>query len=338
MSAVKTGIRAPSAAERAPRSPDLAILYEHPAWFEKVFAELDRRGVGYVKLHAPEHSFDPGSRDPSWPVLFNRMSPSAWRREHGSGLFYTLSYLGYLESLGTRVVNGSTAFRHELSKALQLSLLRSLELPFPKSRVIHAPEQAPRAARDLRFPVIVKPNVGGSGAGVVRFDRPEDLQRAVEGRQLTLGFDHVALVQEFLPARGGFITRVETLNGRYLYGIRVYLSGQTFDLCPADICQTTGGQELAAPGCVVEASKAGLRVEGYEPPAAIVRAVESITRGAGIDVGGVEFLVDDRDGQVYYYDVNALSNFVADAPTVVGFDPFVRLVDFLEETIDAARR
>ncbi len=338
MSAVKTGIRTRSTPEPPPRSADLAILYEHPAWFEKVFAELDRRGVAYVKLHAPEHFFDPGSRDSSWPVLFNRMSPSAWRREHGSGLFYTLSYLAHLESVGTRVINGSKAFRHELSKALQVSLLRSLELPFPKSRVIHAPEQASAAARDLRFPVVVKPNIGGSGAGVVRFDRPEDLQRAVDRQQLALGFDHVGLLQEFIPARGGFITRVETLNGRYLYGIRVHLSGQTFDLCPADICQTTSGQDLTAPGCVVEASKAGLRVEGYEPPAEVVRAVESIAQAAGIDVGGIEYLVDDRDGQLYYYDVNALSNFVADAPRVVGFDPFVRLVDFLEETIDVARR
>src|SRR2546429_8212850 len=53
-------------------------------------------------------------------------------------------------------------------------------------------------------------------------------------------------------------------------------------------------------------------------------------RAAHIDVGGVEYMIDDRDGQLYYYDINALSNFVADAPRVVGFDPFPRLVDYLE--------
>ena len=51
---------------------------------------------------------------------------------------------------------------------------------------------------------------------------------------------------------------------------------------------------------------------------------------AGIEVGGIEYLVDDCDGRRYYYDINALSNFVADAPRVIGFDPFPRLVDFLE--------
>ena len=49
----------------------------------------------------------------------------------------------------------------------------------------------------------------------------------------------------------------------------------------------------------------------------------------GIDVGGVEYLESERDGQIYLYDINALSNFVADAPAVVGFDPFARFVAYL---------
>jgi hypothetical protein len=34
-----------------------------------------------------------------------------------------------------------------------------------------------------------------------------------------------------------------------------------------------------------------------------------------------------------FYDINALSNFVADATRVVGFDPHVRLVDYLQEEV-----
>jgi hypothetical protein len=48
-------------------------------------------------------------------------------------------------------------------------------------------------------------------------------------------------------------------------------------------------------------------------------------------VGGIEYTIDDRDGQLYYYDINALSNFVADAVNVIGFNPHTRLVDYLEE-------
>ena len=51
---------------------------------------------------------------------------------------------------------------------------------------------------------------------------------------------------------------------------------------------------------------------------------------SGIEIGGVEYMTDDRDGQRYYYDNNALSNFVADGKNVLGFDPFAKLVDWLE--------
>ena len=34
------------------------------------------------------------------------------------------------------------------------------------------------AADEVGYPVVVKPNVGGSGAGIVRFDTPQALQAA----------------------------------------------------------------------------------------------------------------------------------------------------------------
>ena len=70
-------------------------------------------------------------------------------------------------------------------------------------------------------------------------------------------------------------------------------------------------------------------MEGYTPPPEVIAACETIMQTAGIDVGGIEYMIDDRDGRLVYYDINALSNFVADAVNVVGFDPFARLVDYL---------
>jgi glutathione synthase/RimK-type ligase-like ATP-grasp enzyme len=317
------------------RPGPIAVYYEHPVWFERLFAELDRRGTPYVRVDAGAHFFDPAelAADRRFPVVFNRMSPSAYRRHHAE-IFYTLCYLAGLELAGKRVINGVQAFRHETSKALQLSLLRALGLPAPRARVIHQAAQAAPAAAGLRFPIVVKPNVGGSGAGVTRYDTPAELAAAAAGT-IDLGLDHVAVVQELIPARGGHITRIEVVGGSFLYGIKVFLSGETYDLCPADICQTTGGVELGS-ACAVEAPKAGLRVEGFTPPPEIVADAERIMRQAGIDVGGVEYIVDDRDGQLYWYDVNALSNFVSDGERVVGFDPFVPLADYLEAEVRRA--
>ena len=309
----------------------IAIYYEHPHWFDRLFAELDRRGTPYERVNATRHRFDiepNGNR--RYSLVFNRMSPSAYTRGHGHGIYYTVSYLEHLERLGTRVINGARGFRHEISKASQLSLLRSLGLPYPRARVINNAAEAPAAAEGLRFPVILKPNVGGSGKGIVRFDTPEALAQAAQNGQLSLGLDSTALIQEFIPARGGHITRVEVVGGQYLYAINVYITGETFDLCPADICKTTSGVELNLATCAIEAPKAGLRVEGYTPPLQVIHDVERIMQTAGIDVGGVEYVTDDRDGQLYFYDINALSNFVSDGPRVIGFDPFVKLVNYLE--------
>jgi hypothetical protein len=307
----------------------IAIFYEHPTWFRPLFGELDRRGVPYEAVHAGGHRYDPAEAVP-YRLVLNRMSPSAYVRGEPRSIFYTTQYLAHLERSGVRVINGSAAWRTEISKAHQLTLLEDLGLPYPRARVINDPARAPRAAAGLRFPVLVKPNIGGSGAGIRRFDSPDDLARAAGSATLELGLDGTALVQEFIPPAAGRIVRVEVLDGRFLYAIRVYTAGDGFNLCPADICQAADGAELERSACPADAPRNGLRVEAYDPPAEVVRAVARITAAAGIEVGGVEYLIDRRDGRLYFYDVNALSNFVADAPRLLGFDPFARLADWLE--------
>jgi hypothetical protein len=306
-----------------------AIYHEHPDWFRPLFAELERRDIRYVRLDPRAHLYDPSEKQSPYSLVFNRMSPSAYLRGGVQGMFFTLGFLAHLERLRVPVVNGSKGFAIELSKARQLTLLESLGLGYPKARVINHASRAVEASEELHFPVVVKANIGGSGAGIVKFVSRESLATTASANQLDFGVDHTALVQEFVPARGGHITRVETLGGKYLYAIRVYTTGESFNLCPADICQRADGVELVRSACPVNAPKTGLKVEGYTPPPEVIAACEKIMQTAGIDVGGIEYMIDDRDGSLVYYDINALSNFVADAVNVVGFDPFARLVDYL---------
>ena len=315
----------------------IAVYHEHPDWFKPLFAELERRGLPYTRLDAAAHTYDPAERtsDVPFSLVVNRASPSAYLRGHAQSTFYTLHWLRHLERLGVPTVNGSAVYALELSKASQLDLLDSLGLPYPRSRAINHPGRAVAAARaaGLRYPVLIKANVGGSGAGIVRYDGEEALTAAVARGDVTLGVDGTALVQEAAPLRDGHITRVETLGGDYLYAIDVYPAQGSFVLCPADACQRVDGVELVRAACAVDAPKTGLRVQQATPPREVIAEVERIARAAQLDVGGIEFLVDDRDGRHYFYDINALSNFVADAENVIGFDPFVKLVDYLEERV-----
>lgn len=308
----------------------IAIYYEHPDWFRPLFAELDRRQLPYVRIDPGMHRFDPKEKKIPNALVFNRMSPSAYLRDGVQGIFFTHAWLEYLQQLDIPTVNGLTAFSYETSKARQLMLLEKLGLDYPRSHVVNHDSQVVSAASTLRFPVMVKANVGGSGAGMVRFDSLDSLEQAVFQQQLDFGVDHIGLVQEFIPARNQQIIRVELLGGKFLYAIKILMEGNSFNLCPADICQRSDGIELVRTACPLDAPKSGMKVENYNPPADVIKACESIVEHAGVDVGGIEYMIDDRDGRVVFYDINALSNFVADAINVVGFDPFAKLTDYLE--------
>ena len=152
------------------------------------------------------------------------------------------AFLGYVESYDVPIVNDLATYRLEISKSAQLDLFERLRVPYPRALVINHPSRAHTAAEQLRFPIVVKPNIGGSGARTTRVDTIAELDRPE-----------------------------------------------------------------------------------------ILRMASNIASAAGLDVCGIEYPVDARDGQPYFYDVNALSNFVTDAERILGFDPFERLADFIEE-------
>jgi glutathione synthase/RimK-type ligase-like ATP-grasp enzyme len=305
--------------------PELAILYEHPTWFEPLFAAIERRGVAYEAIRLSDHRFDPASTDIPAPVVLSRVAMSSFLREAEHGIFYAEALLAHWAANGARVLNGAGVIAIDSSKARQLSLIARLGYGVPETRVVHRREDLPAAARALRWPLLVKANIGGSGAGIVRYPDPEALAASIADGSVPESVDSVLLVQDHVPARGGTITRVETLGGRFLYAIEVESGGDSFDLCPADAC-------LAQPG------RSAVRMAAVTPPAELIQAAEKIARAAGLDVGGVEYLVDDRDGTARFYDINALSNFVAKPLDVLGWDPHERLVDFLEQVIAETRR
>ena len=293
--------------------PRLAILYEHPRWFEGLFAELRARGIAFDEWKAESLALDPERTE--WPdLVLNRMSPSAHWRGHGCAQFAVLEMLRLLAARRAEVINGAAAYEVEISKLRQLEIFARCGLHSPRTRGANSAAVLLQAAADLKFPVIVKPNCGGSGSGMLRCDSPRDLEQRVA--EIDFGADNVVLVQEYHAPLTGFIQRVEVLGGEVLYGLRI--EATAFNLCPADAC---------APG--------QRRVERFEPPPQIATSALAVARAARLDVGGVEYLEDAAGAQPLFYDINALSNFVAGAESVVGFNPTARFVDYLQRRLDA---
>ncbi len=264
-----------------------------------------------------DHAFDPAASAPPAPLILSRVAMSAFLRDPEHGIFYASALLDHWRRRGARTLNGPETLAIDSSKARQLSLIAALGHAIPATRVVHRVEDLLGATQGMAWPLLVKANIGGSGAGITRYAARADLERSIADSTVPRSVDQVLLVQDYVPPRGGTILRIETLGGCYLYALEIESGGDSFDLCPAD-------------ACLIQPGRAAVAMKAATPPAPIIAAAEAIAQAAGLDVGGVEVVIDDRDGCPRFYDINALSNFVAKPLDVLGWDPHERLVDFLE--------
>jgi glutathione synthase/RimK-type ligase-like ATP-grasp enzyme len=300
----------------------VGVFYEHPSWFKPLFEELTRRHIPFVRIQAAHHQYNPAERDAPYSLVVNRTSASAVTGG-GSlhGISHAANYLAHLERMGVPVVNGAAVHRIESSRARQLSLFATLGLPFPRTRIINHIDQVIPAALSLQFPVLVKANVSGGRAVTIRFDRLTDLQRAVELQQIDLGLDHTALVQELIVTKKRTVVRVETLNGRFLFAVKIHTTVDQLDQCRRDLFRCA----------------ADVQVERYAPPTELIFEVERVVREARLDVGGVEYVVDDEH-QVYFMNIDSLSYFTANTEAVSDIDPHRSFVDYIEGRLEQIRQ
>lgn len=309
----------------------LVVLHEHPEWQKPLFAALEKRGIDYAAFDLKHASYG----DDDWPVpgadqdtlYFNQASPSAYVRGNVRAVPFNLALLRHLQARGARVVNGADVFALELSKAAQHALMRRLGVDCPRS-VIFNDARALRSLRDFPFPALIKPDQGGSGARIAVVDDVEQIIATLEQDPGLWQPDNLYLLQELCahaPEQG--IVRLEFLDGELLYAMRVVTHGR-FNLCPSPVCNPGDGE--AGGACSVDLAARPVEFHPFpEVPAEAVATAKRIIHAAGIDVGGIEYL-ETPDGRRVFYDINANSNLRPSVAEAFGFDPFERVVDYLQ--------
>jgi glutathione synthase/RimK-type ligase-like ATP-grasp enzyme len=240
-----------------------------------------------------------------------------------------------LETAGATVLNGSRAFLLELSKSAQAALMGKLGIEHPQTLAFNDVEQALRFWPANRWPALLKPEQGGSGARMYLLQSSDELRRLLRDQPELWLPDNLLLLQEYFPTdpdRG--IVRMEFLGGELLYAMRVVSHG-SFNLCPSEACNPEGGGNGHC--AVPEVARPAKPVEFFPYPAVPREAVDAgkrIAAAAGLDVGGIEYL-EAAGGRLVFYDVNANSNLRKPIGEAFGFDPFARVVDFLIRKLKA---
>ena len=299
----------------------VAVLYEHPTWsvelIERLRDRLAGRGVEVVGVDVGDPASNPHPSPSAdiglWVNRINVM-PSAARTATGRAgavVAATHHLLLALDAAEVRVVNGFRCHALGASKAAQAALFVDLGLATPATASIASAGEAVAAADGIGFPVVTKPNVGGSGHGIGRYDDHAELAAAVYTGTVDLGADGSGVVQRFVESADGLVHRIEVLDGRPLYATEQPIQAGAFNYCAAD-------------GCTVDGPKI------VDPDPGMADAAVAVVTAAGADIGGIEYLISADDGQPVVYDFNPYSNFVTGAERDLGFDPVDRYLDAIE--------
>jgi len=250
-------------------------------------------------------------------VIFNRV---AIRTAMGAPGIISLvrDLLSALQSQGKHLINNRHCHQVGSSKALQALIFERAGVLSPKTFVLH--DKAMLAtAREQMPDGMLKPNVGGLGAGVWA---PESSDQDVPPSILAAAFaaDGMAVWQQRYIPRDSVIYRVELLGGEVLYRARVPVKPGSFDYCLGN------AGSVSVPGTTADDPVTLDTV----PETKLRSALAHVCRLAEMDVGSIEYLIPDGESVPCFFDINPVSTYHPRAAALLGFDPNKKIAAWLK--------
>jgi ribosomal protein S6--L-glutamate ligase len=216
----------------------------------------------------------------------------------------SLTFIEQAEMAGITVVNGAAAIRLAASKYRAARVLAAAGAPVPETVLINTPDAVTSAAAAVGgFPAVVKPVSGRQGKGVFLAVNADSLHEYLAGAgDLKAGI----VVQRLIPPAGR-------------RDLRILVLGQ----------QVAGASALRP----VEGDfRSNFHLTGsadpVEPDAAIVSLAVSAARTLGLQVAGVDMVIDGR-GRPWLMEVNYAPGFRG-LEAATGLDIAGAMVEYLE--------
>jgi hypothetical protein len=264
--------------------------------------------------HLPFTEFD-GRAYPE--VIFNRV---AVRTTMGAPGIITLirDLLSALQLQGKHIINNSRCHHVGSSKALQSLVFERAGVLSPKLFVLHDKAML-TTAREQMPDGMLKPNVGGLGAGIWA---PEFPDQDVPPSILAAAFaaDGTAVWQQRYIPRDNIIYRVELLGGEVLYRARVPVKPDSFDYCLGNADSVPVPETIPDDSVILD-----------NLPDTMLRSVLAhICRLAEMDVGSIEYLIPNGESAPCFFDINPVSTYHPKAAALLGFDPYRRLATWIK--------
>jgi len=288
----------------------IGLLSDNINWVQPLLQAMDAAGVPSRLIpfpHPPFTEFD-GRAYPK--MIFNRV---AVRTAMGSPGIVTLvrDLLSALQLQDKHIINNGHCHHVGSSKALQSLVFERAGVLSPRTLVLHDKAML-TTAREQMPDGMLKPNVGGLGAGVWA---PESPDQDVPPTILAAAFaaDGMAVWQQRYIPRDNVIYRVELLGGEVLYRARVPVKPDSFSYCLGN------ARSFSDPVTLDQVAETKLR-----------SALTQICRLADMDVGSVEYLIPNGESEACFFDINPVSTYHPKAADLLGFDPYKNLAAWLK--------
>ena len=269
----------------------ILILTDIPEWVRPLVDLLKSRGIKVQVADDPEQIVANG-------LIVNRVSSLLAERDKARADRITHS-LRTWEAEGRSVINGSLCFQTGYSKLAQAKLFTECGVltpptypAVPGGRAIHGKV------------VLLKPPAGGFGRGIRTL---EDGKPAPDG---LFSRDEGWIEQELLTAADGCVHRIEVLGSDILYEARSPIQADEFNYC---LAHPESDVTLWSP---------------REIAPKVTESVKKILRAARMELGAVEYLLDEKDNPVFI-DLNPVSSFHPGATAVLGRDPLEATASYL---------
>jgi glutathione synthase/RimK-type ligase-like ATP-grasp enzyme len=269
----------------------ILILTDIPEWVRPLVDLLELRGIEVQVADDPEEILANG-------LIVNRVSSLFADRNKAQAGRITNS-LRTWEVEGRSVINGSFCFQTGYSKLAQAKLFTDCGVRTPQTypavpggRAIHGKA------------VLLKPAAGGFGRGIRALEDGEPAPAGLFSRQ------EGWIEQEMLTAADGCVHRIEVLGSDILYEARSPLKADEFNYCMA---HPESDVTLWPP---------------HEIAPKVIESVKKILHAARMELGAVEYLLDEKDNPVFI-DLNPVSSFHPGATAVLGHDPLDATASYL---------
>ena len=279
----------------------IGIFYETDNWCNhQLFFNLQNMKINTYMLQLDKGMFHYNQFE-SLSLIVNRIFPSAHLRGYNNTNLAGGNLLKAAFDQGIQIVNPYETFIYDQSKFALWNFLKKDSFRIPELIYMTNNHEGIEVEKD-QYPVILKPDQGGCSEGVHIVKNSDELKSIIKKLP-----NVPYMVQEYIEPDKDYTIRVEVVDNKIMAVFKRSIS--------------SSGISSHHRGSIYE-------IYNNYPP--IIETIAlSICYLLKIGMGGIDFV--ERGNKFYVIDVNSTSNFSEDKVNLLGFDPTLKMAEYIKK-------